>query len=172
MARGVDLILAGPAHARQIEALLASAWQDAGETLAYGQRLVVRHLLVDAARGRVYLVGKAADTIGCVCILFVPSVRHGGRAAIVDLLYLAPGWRKGETAGQVLEKLEQDLSEFGIPAMFAHLKAGDPLADDFRRRGFEETAGMAFSKVLIADDEPPAESEIWRRLGLGRLFAF
>lgn len=133
-------------------AIMAEIWAAGGIGAA---RLAV---MARSGRQRCYMLGRARDrAAGC---LFVASDArdgrnepHGSSVAMVHALEVAPGYRRGGVARQLVEKAALWAHESGASTIAAvTLERNAAARGLFRRLGFTEVAAYHYRARESADD--------------------
>lgn len=146
MTRSLQVLLGGPATRRTIEALMEASAKEKGRPLAENQREALRDVLVNAALGRVYLCTYNEEPCGFVLALFVQSVRHGGRIAVIDEVYVAPRRQDQGISKSLIRYAVADLDTFGVVALAALEEPSRPLSALLEAEGFERCPCQLFEK--------------------------
>lgn len=143
-----------PAGAGAVDRLLALAeafHRDGGHPLRDPQREAIRRLVAERALGRAWILASGGDDLGYATCAFALSVDVGGRAAILDDLYVIPGAR-GQGLGRLLmTEVETDLASLGVRTIGLMTDGADRRASRFYAGlGFVASPLVVFQKMIEA----------------------
>lgn len=112
------------------------------EHLAFDERVArtaLGQLLSDASLGRVWLIRHGEETIGYVVLTLGFSLEFQGRHAVVDELYIRPGYRGRGAGKRTLQFVEEACRSLGIAALRLEVERTNANAQAvYRKIGFKE----------------------------------
>lgn len=151
--QNLEVLLGGPQTARELTGLVERAYQEKHGGLADNQREAYRKLLVDAGLGRLYLCRFAGECAGFASVMFVHSIKEGGRVALMEDFYLAPEFRKMDFAQRILQHVADHLSAFGLEVFCSLQPQDSAMRAVLRRLDFDEQALCFHRRFLVAEDD-------------------
>ncbi|MBA3441168.1 MAG: GNAT family N-acetyltransferase [Pyrinomonadaceae bacterium] len=112
------------------------------EHLAFDEQIAreaLGKLLGDASLGRVWLIQYGEQPIGYVVLTFGFSLEFRGRNAIVDELYIRPGYREQGAGKRALAFVEHVCRALGIEALRLEVERANTNAQAvYRKFGFKD----------------------------------
>jgi GNAT superfamily N-acetyltransferase len=106
--------------------------------------------------GRVWLIERDGAAAGYVSVSFVFAMEHGGRAAVVDDLYVCPDARGEGLATAALAAVRRACEELGIRALRVEVGSGNEVAQAvYRGAGFEPLPGRQLMQLQLS---PPSHA--------------
>lgn len=144
-----DILAATPTHADRLIAAVRRFHGESGHEVGAAQAAAIRALCADDSLGRAWLLTVEGRDSGYALAFWRHSIDHGGRIAVLDDLWVDPGFR-GRGLGRAL--LEAALADAaGNGARAAMLEAD---AADGRAAALYESVGFVRKGTSIFMKEP------------------
>lgn len=144
-----DMITVTPAHADRLVAAVRRFHGESGHEVGPAQEAAIRALCADGSLGRAWLLIVEGRDAGYALACWRHSIDHGGRIAVLDDLWVDPGFR-GRGLGRAL--LEAALADAAADGARAAILEAD--AADERSVGLYESAGFVCKGTSIFMKEP------------------
>jgi GNAT superfamily N-acetyltransferase len=128
----------------QLLSLVRRYWEfeGIGPFEALRTELVLEGLVMQDARGAIWVADESGRLEGYLILVFVVSVEHGGLMAEIDELYVCEAERQRGTGGALLSACETELRRLGCVRLQLQLGLTNEAARGFySRRGFAARAG-------------------------------
>jgi ribosomal protein S18 acetylase RimI-like enzyme len=142
--------LAQPADLEAVLALHRDFFAEDGYPLREEEsRANLALLLKDPNLGRVFVIEDSGSVVGYLILTFGFNLEFGGRNALVDELYVAPGHRSRGLGSQALAAAEELCHELGIRAIHLVVERYKEDAQAlYRRVGFVAYERDVMTKTL------------------------
>jgi len=121
--------------ARLVELVRAYHASDGIESDAAELPAILRPLLTDSTKGRIWLIDFGGETVGYVAICFGYSIEFRGVDAFVDEIYLAPAFRGRGIGTQALSLAIDAARALGAHALHLEVDPDNAAAVRLYRRG-------------------------------------
>jgi GNAT superfamily N-acetyltransferase len=124
--------------------------------MAFSEQVAREALLELMAKdwlGRLWLINDGGEVVGYVALTFCFSLEFGGRAAIIDELYLKASHRRKGLGLKALAFVEEFCLRLGVRALHLEVDRRNHNAQAlYQKFGFEDRNNFYLSKWLL----PPA----------------
>jgi GNAT superfamily N-acetyltransferase len=108
-----------------------------------------RGLIEDHTRGRILTARVDGELVGVAVISFLWTLEHGGPAAWLDEVYVAPARRGGGIGRQLVEAAMQVARDNGCIALDLEVDAGHEVAERlYERLGFRRHRRVRWVRML------------------------
>jgi len=128
-----------------ISRLVAQYWEFEGIGGFEPSRVeaLLEGLLASPERGACWIAETSDSINGYLLAVFVFSLEHGGLAAEIDEVFVAPSMRSAGVGSLLLAAAERDMAAHGVVHVQLQLGVGNQRARGFyERRGFSRRAGF------------------------------
>ncbi len=131
------------ARARALNAHEGIALTEAGLRASLGE------LLSTPAYGGVWLVQRAAATIGYAIVTYCFDLEFGGREGWLTELWIDDAHRGAGAGREVLELLDRALRAEGVRALHLQVRADNPALRLYERAGFTITPRHVMTRRMV-----------------------
>jgi GNAT superfamily N-acetyltransferase len=108
-------------------------------------------LLADAALGRVWLAESDSRPVGYAVVAFFHSLEFGGRAGLLDELFVREEYRGRGIGHAVLATVERECRELGVRALLLEVdRDRDRTRALYLSVGFEDRHNQSLAKRLVS----------------------